>query len=117
MGMESPDTRPSWADDSCYGGAAKPRRGGSIFQPANGGFFVALTDGKGSDMDISHWQLLKLLRSIGDDGFTISILSVVVVVCFLAFGLGAAYELVGGMLILGLITAVVEARTHTKNRR
>jgi hypothetical protein len=89
MGMESPDTRPSWADDFCYGGAAKSRRGGSIFQPANGGFFVALTDAKGSDMDTPHRQLLKLLRFIGDDGFTVSILSAVVVVCFLAFGRGS----------------------------
>lgn len=30
MGMESPDTRPSWADDSCWDGAAKLRHGGSV---------------------------------------------------------------------------------------
>jgi hypothetical protein len=98
-------------------GQQSPIVAGAFFNPPMAGFFVALTDAKGSDMDTLHWQLLKLLRFLGDDGFTVSILSVVVVVCFLAFGLGAAYELVGGMLILGLITAVVEARMHTKNRR
>jgi hypothetical protein len=116
MGMESPDTRPSWADDSCYGGAAKPRRGGSNFQPANGGFFVAPRC-KGNQMDTPSRHLRELLQLIGDNGFTVSILSAVVVVCFFAFGLGADHELVGGLLILGLITAVVEARLHAKNQR
>jgi len=30
MGMGSPDTRPPWADDSCWVGLPKPRRGGSM---------------------------------------------------------------------------------------
>src|SRR5229473_429740 len=30
MGMGSPDTRPPWADDSCWVGLLKPRRGGSM---------------------------------------------------------------------------------------
>jgi hypothetical protein len=72
---------------------------------------------KGNDMDNPYSQLRELLRLFGDDGFAISILSVVAVICFLAFGLGATYELVGGLLILGLITAIVEARMHAKSRR
>lgn len=68
-------------------------------------------------MDNPYRQLHELLRLIGDDGFTVSILAAVAVTCFLGFGLGAAYELVGGLLILGLITAVVEASMHAKNRR
>jgi hypothetical protein len=72
---------------------------------------------KGNDMNDPNKQLRELRRLFGDDGFAISILSVVAVICFLAFGLGATYELVGGLLILGLITAVVEARMHAKNRR
>jgi hypothetical protein len=68
-------------------------------------------------MDNPYRHLHELLRLAGDDGFTVSILAAVAAICFLAFGLGAAYELVGGLLILGLITAVVEARMHAKNRR
>ncbi len=68
-------------------------------------------------MDTRSRLWREWLRLITDDGFTASIFAVVVVVCFLAFGLGAAYELVGGLLILGLVTALVEARLHAKNRR
>jgi hypothetical protein len=68
-------------------------------------------------MDTPSRQRPEWLRLITDDGFTVSILAVVVVVSFLAFGLGAAYELVGGVLILGFMTAVIEARLHAKNRR
>lgn len=57
------------------------------------------------------------LRLITYDGFTVSILASVLAVCFLAFGLGAAYDLVGYLLILGLLTAVIEARLHSQNRR
>ncbi len=59
----------------------------------------------------------ELLRLTGDDDFTVAILAAVVAVCFLAFGLGARHELIGGLLILGFVTAVIEARLHAKNRR
>ena len=62
-------------------------------------------------------QLRHWFRLLADDGLTISILAAVVATSVLAFGLGATYELVGALLIFGLITAVVEARLHAKNRR
>ncbi len=62
-------------------------------------------------------QLREWLQLVTDDGFAMAILAAVAVICFLAFGLGAGYELVGGLLILGLLTAVLEARLHAKNRR
>lgn len=67
-------------------------------------------------MDNPYRQLHELQRLICDDRFTVSILAAVAVICFLLFGLGAAHELVGGLLVLGLITAVVEARMHAKKR-
>ncbi len=63
----------------------------------------------------SLWR--ELLRLIGDSGLTVSILAMVLATCFLAFGFGAPYELVCSLLLLGLVTAVVEARLHAKNRR
>jgi hypothetical protein len=47
---------------------------------------------KGNDMDNPYSQLRELLHLFGDDGFAISILSVVAVICFHAFGFGATYE-------------------------
>jgi hypothetical protein len=116
MGMESPDIRPSWADDSYWDGAARLRCGGSVNSPASGGFFVALKC-KGNHMYTPSRQWPEWLRLIADDGFTVSILAVVVVVCLFAFGFGAAYELIAALLILGVVTAVVEARLHAKKRR
>ncbi|WP_298272611.1 hypothetical protein [uncultured Bradyrhizobium sp.] len=68
-------------------------------------------------MDILTRQLREWLKLIADDGFAASILAAVAAVCFLAFGLGAAYDLVGGLLVLGLVTAIFEARSRAKKRR
>jgi len=74
-------------------------------------------DCKGSRMDILTRQLREWLKLIAGDGFAASILAAVAAVCFLAFGLGVAYDLVGGLLVLGLVTAIFEARSRAKNRR
>jgi hypothetical protein len=50
------------------------------------------------------------------DGATIAILVAVVTVSFFAFVLGADQELVYGLLAIGGLTAVVEARMHVKAR-
>lgn len=74
-------------------------------------------DCKGSRMDILTRQLREWLKLIAGDSFAASILAAVGVICFLAFGLGAAYDLVGGLLVLGLVTAIFEARSRAKNQR
>jgi hypothetical protein len=77
-----------------------------------------LPDGcKGNLMETSAALWRELLRWIGDGSVTACILAAVLATCFLAFGFGAASELVGTLLILGVTTAVVEARLHAKNRR
>jgi hypothetical protein len=71
MGMESPDTRPSWADDSCWDGAARPRRGGSVSLPAGGGFFVARDHDEGNRVTVIErpgsalGQIPKRVRALG----------------------------------------------------
>lgn len=90
---------------------------GDMLNPPLAGFFVAFEDRKGSNMDILTKQLREWLGLISGDGFAASILAAVAVVCFLAFGLGATYDLVGVLLILGLVTAAYEAKSRAKNRR
>lgn len=90
---------------------------GDLLKPAIGGFFVAFKYRKGSNMGTLTKQIREWLRLITDDSFAPSILAAVAAVCFLAFGLGATYDLVGGLLILGLVTAAFEAKSRAKNRR
>ena len=51
-----------------------------------------------------------------NDAATVTILIAVAAVSFFAFVMGAEQDLVYGLLGLGLITAIVEARMHTKAR-
>lgn len=62
-------------------------------------------------------QLREGFQLIADDGVAICILAAVLAACVLAFSFGAASELVIVLLILGLLTAVIEARLHAKDRR
>ena len=53
-------------------------------------------------------SLQALIHLIMDDGFAIAILAVVIVATVLAFGFGAAPEIVAAILILGFVTALAE---------
>ncbi len=55
-------------------------------------------------------------RFLTSDVTTITILTAVAGTCFFAFVMGAEQELVYGLLGLGLITALVEARLHANSR-
>jgi hypothetical protein len=55
-------------------------------------------------------------RFVTNDTTTAAILVAVITVCFFAFALGAELELVCGLLALGIVTAVVEARMHARAR-
>jgi len=81
------------------------------------GFLLLWRQTKGGHMSTPAQQLREFVRLIADDDFTVSILVVVVVGCFFAFGLGAPDDLVGGILVLGLVTAVVEAWMRAGNRK
>jgi hypothetical protein len=58
--------------------------------------------------------LRNALHLIVEGSFAISIFFVVVVATVLAFGLGAAPEIVGSVLILGSVTALVESKFRAK---
>jgi hypothetical protein len=58
--------------------------------------------------------LCSAVHLIVEDSFAISIFFVVVVATVLAFGLGAAPEIVGSVLILGLVTALIESKLRAK---
>jgi hypothetical protein len=53
-------------------------------------------------------SLHALIHLIMDDDFVIAILAVVIVATVLAFGFGAAPEIVAAILILGFVTALAE---------
>jgi hypothetical protein len=53
-------------------------------------------------------SLHALIHLIMDDDFVIAILAVVIVATVLAFGFGAAPEIVAAILILGVVTALAE---------
>jgi hypothetical protein len=53
-------------------------------------------------------SLQALIHLIMDDDFVIAILAVVIVATVLAFGFGAAPEIVAAILILGFVTALAE---------
>ena len=59
-------------------------------------------------------SLQALLHLIKDDGLAIAILAVVIVATVLAFGFGAAPEIVGTILILGFVTALAEGRLRAR---
>jgi hypothetical protein len=52
----------------------------------------------------------NLRRVVADEGFTISILAAVAAAAILAFGFGAAADVVAAMLIVGVVTALAETR-------
>ena len=58
--------------------------------------------------------LRSAVHLIVEDSFAISIFFVVVVATVLAFGLGAAPEIVGSVLVVGLVTALVESNLRAK---
>jgi hypothetical protein len=58
--------------------------------------------------------LRSAVHLIVEDSFAISILFVVVVATVFAFGLGAAPEIVGTVLVVGLVTALVESKLRAK---
>jgi hypothetical protein len=58
--------------------------------------------------------LRSAVHLIVEDSFAISIFFVVVVATVLAFGLGVGREIVGSILILGLVTALVESKLREK---
>jgi hypothetical protein len=60
--------------------------------------------------------LSETLYLIAGDAFAIGVLFVVMVAAVLAFGFGVASDLVGAILILGLITAFVESKLREKDR-
>jgi hypothetical protein len=60
--------------------------------------------------------LRDTLYLIVGETFAIGVLLVVIVATVLAFGFGATSDLVGGILILGLITAFVESKLRAKNK-
>jgi hypothetical protein len=51
---------------------------------------------------------------IAEESFAISIFFVVVVATVLAFGFGAASEIVSGVLIVGLVTALLESKLRAR---
>jgi hypothetical protein len=58
--------------------------------------------------------LRSVVHLIVEDSFAFSIYFVVVVATVLAFGFGAAQEIVGSILLLGLVTALVESKLRAK---
>jgi hypothetical protein len=58
--------------------------------------------------------LQDLQRLILDEGFALSIMAVVGVATILAFGFGATPEIVGPVLVLGVMTALAERKLHAK---
>jgi len=58
--------------------------------------------------------LRDTLYIIAGDTFAICVLIVVVVAAVFAFGFGATSELVGAILILGLITAFAESKLRAR---
>jgi hypothetical protein len=58
--------------------------------------------------------LRSAVHLIVEDSFAISIFFVVAVATVFAFGCGAAPEFISGVLILGLVTALVESKLRAK---
>ena len=58
--------------------------------------------------------LQDLRRLVSDDGFALSILTVVGVAAMLAFGFDATPEIVAPVLVLGVMTALAERKLRAK---
>jgi hypothetical protein len=58
--------------------------------------------------------LQDLRRLISDDGFALSILTVVSVAAILAFGFDATPDIVAPVLVLGVMTALAERKLRAK---
>lgn len=58
--------------------------------------------------------LQDLRRLFSDDGFALSILTVVGVAAILAFGFDATPEIVAPVLVLGAMTALAERKLRAK---
>jgi hypothetical protein len=58
--------------------------------------------------------LQDLRRLFSDDGFALSILTVVGVAAILAFGFDATPEIVAPVLVLGVMTALAERKLRAK---
>jgi hypothetical protein len=67
-----------------------------------------LNEMEGHLMNKVSASLQALIHLIMDDDFVIAILAVVIVATVLAFGFGAAPEIVAAILILGFVTALAE---------
>jgi hypothetical protein len=58
--------------------------------------------------------LQDLQRLMTDEGFALSVLAVVGVAVILAFGFGATPDIVGPVLVLGVMTALAERKLRAK---
>ena len=58
--------------------------------------------------------LNDLRRLLADEGFAISILAAVAAATVLAFGFGATLDIIIMMLVVGVVTALAEARLRAK---
>jgi hypothetical protein len=59
--------------------------------------------------------LEDLIRLVSDDGFAFAIFAVVFAAAVLAFGFGAAPDIVASVLVLGVMAAIVENKLRAKN--
>ena len=57
-----------------------------------------------------------LRRLITDEGFAISILAAVAAATILAFGFGAAADVVALMLVIGVVTALAETKLRSDKK-
>jgi len=73
-----------------------------------------MNDSEGDPMKMAAAFLRSAVHLIVEDSFAISILFVVVVATVFAFGLGAGPEIVGSVLVVGLVTALVESNLRAK---
>ena len=60
--------------------------------------------------------LSSLRRLVTDESFTISILAAVAAAAILAFGFGAAADVVALMLVVGVVTALAETKLRSDRK-
>jgi MFS family permease len=112
MGMESPDTRPSWADDSYWGGATRPRRGGSMSLPASGGFFVAQDHDKGDQVTVTERSgsaLSQIPKGVWALGFVSMLMDISSEMIHALLPLYLVTVLGTSMVTVGIIEGIAEA--------
>jgi hypothetical protein len=73
-----------------------------------------LNESEGDLMKMTAAFLRSAVHLIVEDSFAISIFFVVVVATVFAFGFGVAPEIVGSVLVVGLVTALVESKLRAK---